>query len=70
MRWRANTWVLCPRGKKVLYDTKDAFHRYKEGDIVWCLMETMTVEVSPMLECVYEGPFLVKWKISELDFVL
>ncbi|MEW8547871.1 MAG: DDE-type integrase/transposase/recombinase [Candidatus Thiodiazotropha sp.] len=55
---------------KELYDSKIAFNRYKEGDIVWCLMETRTVGVSPKLECVFEGPFLIRRKLSELDFVL
>ena len=55
---------------KELYDTKIAFHRYDEGDLVWCLMETRKVGVAPKLEFVYEGPFLVKQKLSEMDFVL
>lgn len=55
---------------KELYDVKVAFHRYNEGDIVWCLMEIRKVGVSPKLEYIFEGPFLIKKKLSELDFVL
>ena len=55
---------------KELYDVKVAFHRYKEGDVVWCLMEVRTVGVSFKLEYTYEGPFLIKKKLSELDYVL
>ena len=55
---------------KELYDTKVAFHRYMEGDVVWCLMEARKVGISPKLERVYEGPFLIRRKLSELDFVL
>ena len=55
---------------KELYDTKVAFHRYMEGDVAWCLMELRKVGISPKLECVYEGPFLIRRKLSELDFVV
>ena len=53
---------------KELYDTKVAFQRYDVGDVVWCLMEVRKVGVSPKLEFVYEGPLLVKEKLSALDF--
>ena len=55
---------------KKLYDTKVAFHWYMEGDVVWCLMEVRKVEISPKLECMYEGHFLIRRKLSELDFVV
>ena len=55
---------------KDLYDTKVAFHRYNEGDVVWYLMEVRKVGISPKLEFGFEGPFLIKKKLSEIDFVL
>lgn len=55
---------------KDIYDSKVAFHQYNQGDIVWCLMEVRKVGISPKLEYVYEGPFLVRRKLSEIDFVL
>ena len=55
---------------KDLYDIKVAFHRYNEGDVVWYLMEVRTVGISPKLEFGFEGPFLIKKKLSEIDFVL
>ena len=55
---------------KELYDSRVSFHRYEVGDIVWCLMETRTMGVSPKLESIFEGPFLIKQKLSEMDFVL
>ncbi|MCW4336191.1 MAG: RNase H-like domain-containing protein [Candidatus Thiodiazotropha endolucinida] len=63
---------MCAASKrsKDLYDAKVSFHRYELGDIVWCLMETRTVGVAPKLERVFEGPFLIKQKLSEMDFVL
>ena len=55
---------------KDLYDTKVAFHRYNEGDMVWYLMEVRKVGISPKLEFGFEGPFLIKKKLSKIDFVL
>lgn len=55
---------------KDLYDTKVAFHRYSKGDIVWCLMEVRKVGVTPKLEFGYEGPFLIKEKLSGSDFIV
>lgn len=55
---------------KEIYDSKIAFKRYNEGDIVWCLMETRKVGVMPKLQFTYEGPFVIKKKLSEIDFVL
>ena len=62
--------ATASKRSKELYDVKVAFHRYQEGDVVWCLMEVRKVGVTPKLEYVYEGPFLVKKKLSELDYVL
>ena len=62
--------ATASKRSKELYDVKVAFHRYQEGDIVWCLMEVRKVGVTPKLEYVYEGPFLVKKKLSELNYVL
>ena len=55
---------------KELYNTKVAFHRYREGDVVWCLMEARKPGISPKLERIYEGPFLVKKKLSEMNFII
>ena len=55
---------------KDLYDSKVAFNKFNQGDIVWCLMETRKVGISPKLEKAYEGPFLIKRRFSEIDFVL
>ena len=55
---------------KDLYDTKVAFHRYSEGDVVWCLVESRKVGISPKLAFRYEGTFFIKKKLSEMDFVL
>ena len=53
-----------------LNDSKAAFHRYDVGDVVWCLMEVRKVGISPKLEREFEGLFLVREKLSEIDLVL
>lgn len=55
---------------KELYDTKIALNRYDKGDLVWCLDESRKIGVMPKLEPAYGGPFLVKKKISEINFLL
>ena len=65
-----NHMSASAKRSKDLYDSKVAFNKFNQGDIVWCLMETRKVGVSPKLEHVYEGPFLIKRKLSEIDFVL
>lgn len=55
---------------KDIYDVKTAVNRYKVGDIVWLLSESRTVGVSFKLKPTFEGPYLVKEKKSELNFVL
>ena len=66
---RKHMFTAAKRSKD-LYDTKVAFHGYNVGDVVWCLMEARKVGISPKLERVFEGPFLVRKKHSEIDFVL
>ena len=55
---------------KELYDTRIALNRYDKGDLVWCLDESRKIGVMPKLEPAYGGPFLVKKKISEINFLL
>ena len=55
---------------KEIYDTKIAVNKYAEGDMVWCLAEARKVGKMQKLEPAYEGPFLIKRKISEINFVL
>ena len=53
---------------KETYDINAVSHNYCEGDIVWCLQEARKVGVSPKLEKRYDGPFLVKKKLSAINF--
>ena len=63
---------LCSAAKrsKDMYDVKLAVNRYEQGDLVWCLNETRKVGVTQKLESAYDGPFLVKKKVTEIDFLL
>ena len=63
---------LSASGKisKDLYDAKLSFHHYEVGDIVWCLHETRKPGVCPKLEKAYDGPYVVKQKLSSVNFIL
>ena len=61
---------VAAKRSKELYDSKLAFHRYEVGDVVWCLMAVRKLGVSPKLGYIFEGPFLVKEKLSELDYII
>ena len=55
---------------KNLYDVKVAVNKYKKDDLVWYLMETRKVGETPKLKPAYHGPFLVRRKVSEVDFLV
>jgi hypothetical protein len=56
--------------QKQLYDGKVLFHQYQPGDMVWSLSELKQLQVAPKLRRPYEGPYVVVWKISDLDYVI
>ena len=62
--------LVASKRNKELYDIKVAVNRYKEGEVVWLLNEARHKGTCPKLEMVYEGPYLVKQKISEMNFVI
>ena len=55
---------------KSLYDAKLALNKYQPGDAVWCLHEVRKPGVTPKLKRAYDGPFMVKTKRSEINYVL
>ncbi|MCG7868952.1 MAG: DDE-type integrase/transposase/recombinase [Candidatus Thiodiazotropha taylori] len=55
---------------KDLYDVKKAVNSYKKGDLVWYLLEKRKVGEAPKLNPAYHGPFLVKQKVNEVDFLI
>ncbi|XP_053405067.1 uncharacterized protein LOC128558864 [Mercenaria mercenaria] len=59
---------LSAKRSKVLYNARVVQHNYLKGDLVWCLHETKKVAVCPKLEKRYDGPLVIKQKISELNF--
>lgn len=54
---------------KDIYDTKLAVNTYNIGDLVWYLAETRKVGAMLKLECLYEGPYLIKEKYNDTNFV-
>ena len=61
---------VAAKRSKAIYDTKISVNRYKVGDLVWCLDESRKVGITPKLERIYEGPFLVTKRFSELYFLI
>ena len=67
----ARRYLGCSsKRSKEMYDAKLSFHPYKVGDIVWFLQESRKVGVCPKLEKTYDGPFVIKQKMSDLNFLL
>lgn len=62
--------AIAAKRNKTMYDAKIAVNKYKAGDIVWCLAESRKVGVAPKLVRSYEGPYLVKQKVAEVNFIL
>lgn len=61
---------IAAKRNKDLYDVKVALNKYNMGDVVWLLNETRHKGVCPKLEMVYEGPYIIKHKVSEMNFVV
>ncbi|MEW8563646.1 MAG: hypothetical protein AB2541_16170 [Candidatus Thiodiazotropha sp.] len=57
------------RRSKEVYDTTISVNRYKVGDLVWFLLETRQVGQYQKLMHLYEGPYLIIKKYSELNFL-
>ena len=55
---------------KEIYDAKISLNRYETGDLVWCLQKSRKVGVMTKLQHTYEGPFLIKNKVSEINLLL
>ncbi|XP_053392177.1 uncharacterized protein LOC128554883 [Mercenaria mercenaria] len=58
------------RRSKILYDTNISYHNYNAGDVIWYLHESRKVGVTPKLKKKFDGPFVVKEKMSNVNFVI
>ncbi|CAG2200883.1 unnamed protein product [Mytilus edulis] len=58
------------RRHKEIYDSKISVYKYEQGDLVWYLNENRIKGVAPKSEKTYSGPYIIKRKMSELNFVL
>ena len=52
------------------YDVKAAVNKCEKENFVWYLLETHNVGEASKLKQTYHGPFLVKQKVSEVDFLI
>ena len=66
---RENIGVAGKRQKEH-YDGKACLNKYKPGDLVLYLAEKRKVGENPKLYFPYEGPYLVVFKLSDLDYVI
>ena len=55
---------------KEIYDTKVSVNQYQVGDVVWLLQEARHVGECQKLVRIYEGPYLVIRKYSDINFLL
>ena len=55
---------------KAIYDTRVAHNSYKVGDVVWLLSENRKVAVADKLIKTYEGPYLVKQNVNNINCVI
>ena len=53
-----------------IYDTTVLVNKYQPGDLVWSLLESTKLGVMHKLEPAYEGPFLIKKNLGNIDFLL
>ena len=52
------------------YDHRQLLHKYDKGDLVWFLQATRKETICPKLQMPYAGPFLVKEKLSNQNYIL
>ncbi len=55
---------------KERYDVNISYHNYEIGDVVWFLHETRKIGTAPKLEQKYDGPYIVKWRRSAVNFLV
>lgn len=58
------------RRNKEVYDTKLMHNNYQEGELVWWLTEARKVGVLPKLERMFAGPFVLKKRITPVNYML
>ncbi|MEW8546652.1 MAG: hypothetical protein AB2693_24310 [Candidatus Thiodiazotropha sp.] len=61
---------VCAKRQKEIYDSKLQVNKYKEGDIIWYLQVKRKDAICPKLTPPYAGPFLIKKRISDQNFLV
>jgi len=62
--------AVTTKRHKEIYDRRQCLHKYEQGDFVWLLEESRKPGVMHKLEMSYEGPFIVKQALSNVNFRL
>ncbi|KAL3836268.1 hypothetical protein ACJMK2_026870 [Sinanodonta woodiana] len=58
------------RRQKDLYDARVSQSTYQPGDLVWLIADSRKINVSPKLQNMYDGPYVVKRTISCLNYLI
>jgi hypothetical protein len=61
---------IATKRQKDYYDVKKYLMNYNEGDAAWYLSEGRKKGESPKLQPAYEGPYYIKQKINDLDYLI
>ncbi len=56
--------------QKDQYDLKLKLQKYNVGDLVWLETDISQLDVAPKLHVLFEGPYMVYRKLSDLDYEL
>lgn len=59
---------VATKRQKEIYDKRQCVHSYEPGDFIWLLEESRKPGITHKLEMSYEGPFVVKQSLSNVNF--
>ncbi len=60
----------CAKRQKEIYDHNARFSKFDTGDLVWYLQATRKESVNPKLVFPYAGPFIVKQRLSDQNYMI
>jgi hypothetical protein len=58
------------RRQKDLYDARVSQSTYQPGDLIWLIADSRKIDMSPKLQNMYDGPYVVKRTISCLNYMI
>ena len=61
---------VAAKRQKSGHDIKMSLNKYKPGDAVWYLAECRKKGLSPKLQPAYEGPFVIRKRLNNLNYMI